>query len=200
MSTVRWFSTPTSQASAHIVIGRDGKCAQMVPLNMKAWHAGLSQLNGRTGCNEFTIGIELCNWGKLTYKNGIYKSSAGQNVYDNEVMSAPHKFTPDKIEYWEKYTDDQMNACIEVCKALREVYPIKDIVGHDDIATPKGRKVDPGPAFDMSKLKQGLGGNLNETAPITSGGIDTANELMLMKNDLEILLKRVNKILDRRTG
>jgi N-acetylmuramoyl-L-alanine amidase len=38
-----------------------------------------------------------------------------------------------------------------VCQALIEKYNIKEIVGHDDIAP--GRKVDPGPAFPMQKLK-----------------------------------------------
>ena len=30
------------------------------------------------------------------------------------------------------------------------------ITGHSDVATPKGRKIDPGPAFDWPRIKKAL--------------------------------------------
>ena len=36
---------------------------------------------------------------------------------------------------------------------LRTAYPITDCVGHCDIASPRGRKTDPGPNFDWAHLK-----------------------------------------------
>lgn len=47
------------KVSAHIVIDRKGQIEQFVPLNKRAWHAGVSQYNGRNNCNDFAIGIEL---------------------------------------------------------------------------------------------------------------------------------------------
>jgi len=47
------------QVSSHIVIHRDGMVSQYVPFNKRAWHAGLSEYQGRTKCNDFSIGIEL---------------------------------------------------------------------------------------------------------------------------------------------
>ena len=32
---------------------------QFVNFNQRAWHAGLSNYQGRSGCNDFSIGIEL---------------------------------------------------------------------------------------------------------------------------------------------
>lgn len=47
------------RVSAHILIRRDGNLTQYVPFNRRAWHAGLSQFEGRERCNDFSIGIEL---------------------------------------------------------------------------------------------------------------------------------------------
>jgi AmpD protein len=46
------------------------------------------------------------------------------------------------------YTGQQYRCLAQLVSALRERYPITDIVGHCDIAP--GRKTDPGPAFDWS--------------------------------------------------
>ena len=47
------------RVSAHFVIAREGSVTQFVDLNARAWHAGQSVFQGRTGCNDFSIGIEL---------------------------------------------------------------------------------------------------------------------------------------------
>lgn len=47
------------EVSAHLLIRRDGELVQFVPFNRRAWHAGVSCFAGRSGCNDFSIGIEL---------------------------------------------------------------------------------------------------------------------------------------------
>ncbi|MFM2484797.1 1,6-anhydro-N-acetylmuramyl-L-alanine amidase AmpD [Celerinatantimonas yamalensis] len=47
------------EVSAHLLIDRCGQYHQFVPFNRRAWHAGVSQFNGRENCNDFSIGIEL---------------------------------------------------------------------------------------------------------------------------------------------
>ena len=47
------------KVSSHILIRRDGEIIQFVPFNRRAWHAGESSFKGMTGCNDFSIGIEL---------------------------------------------------------------------------------------------------------------------------------------------
>ncbi|TEW51390.1 1,6-anhydro-N-acetylmuramyl-L-alanine amidase AmpD [Psychromonas algicola] len=47
------------EVSAHCVIRRDGIVEQYVPFHERAWHAGVSSFEGREGCNDFSIGIEL---------------------------------------------------------------------------------------------------------------------------------------------
>ena len=47
------------KVSAHLLIRRDGALLQFVALSNRAWHAGESCFEGRIGCNDFSIGIEL---------------------------------------------------------------------------------------------------------------------------------------------
>lgn len=53
-----------------------------------------------------------------------------------------------------EFTDEQYEAVAKLCKRLITKYDtIKDIVGHKDIALPKGRKTDPAP-WDADKFKK----------------------------------------------
>jgi AmpD protein len=45
--------------SAHFLLHRDGRIVQFVSTAQRAWHAGLSSFEGRNGCNDFSIGIEI---------------------------------------------------------------------------------------------------------------------------------------------
>jgi N-acetyl-anhydromuramoyl-L-alanine amidase len=47
------------RVSSHFLIRRDGELLQFVPLERRAWHAGVSSWRGRERCNDFSIGVEL---------------------------------------------------------------------------------------------------------------------------------------------
>lgn len=47
------------KVSSHFLIRRDGQIVQFVSCHKRAWHAGVSEWNGRQRCNDFSIGIEL---------------------------------------------------------------------------------------------------------------------------------------------
>ena len=60
-NTARTFLDFTANISAHFVVGRTGEIVQTVPLERRAWHAGVSELEGVSDVNDYSIGIELVN-------------------------------------------------------------------------------------------------------------------------------------------
>lgn len=56
------------------------------------------------------------------------------------------------------FTKEQMDTLVELCCSLCSRYNIKvsGIVGHSDVAVPKGRKVDPGKHFPWSSFRERL--------------------------------------------
>ncbi len=47
------------KVSAHFFVRRNGQITQFVPCTKRAWHAGESLWQGRSCCNDFSLGIEL---------------------------------------------------------------------------------------------------------------------------------------------
>jgi len=64
------------KVSSHILINRTGEITQYVPFNKRAWHAGESEYQGRTVCNDFSIGIELEGVDDCPYERAQYVTLA----------------------------------------------------------------------------------------------------------------------------
>ncbi|GIU46749.1 1,6-anhydro-N-acetylmuramyl-L-alanine amidase AmpD [Shewanella algidipiscicola] len=58
--------------SAHFLIRRDGELVQYVSCDDRAWHAGVSCYEGREGCNDFAIGVELEGTDDIAYTYAQY--------------------------------------------------------------------------------------------------------------------------------
>lgn len=115
-----WLCNPVAKVSAHLVIAKTGQIWQLVPFNLRAWHAGRSEYLGRPDVNGFSIGIENVGIG-------------------------------------DKWPEEQIQANIDVIKALCEAYDIYDVVGHDEVAIPPGRKADPGPNYPWKRIGDACG-------------------------------------------
>jgi N-acetyl-anhydromuramoyl-L-alanine amidase len=61
------------RVSAHFLIARDGALIQFVGCADRAWHAGESLFEGRTRCNDFSLGIELEGTDTLAYTDAQYE-------------------------------------------------------------------------------------------------------------------------------
>ncbi len=67
-------------ASAHLLIGREGQVWKLVEFDREAYHAGASILNGRNGCNRFTLGIELIGTQDSGFTRQQYEALATQLI------------------------------------------------------------------------------------------------------------------------
>lgn len=104
---------------------------QLVPENMRAWHAGASGWRGRTNLNDTSIGIELENKGYSTTLLG-------------------KKFYP--------FPPAQIDLLADLSKGIIAHYQIepRNVVAHSDIAPQ--RKDDPGPLFPWQQMaERGIG-------------------------------------------
>ncbi|VVD73675.1 N-acetyl-anhydromuranmyl-L-alanine amidase [Pandoraea eparura] len=64
------------QVSSHFLVRRDGALQQFVSCDARAWHAGASSFDGRTRCNDFSIGVELEGTDDLPYTAAQYDTLA----------------------------------------------------------------------------------------------------------------------------
>ncbi len=161
-SSAKWLQNPSAKASAHLVIGKAGEIIQLAPFNIRTWHAGRSSWKGRSGLNQYSIGIEIDNAGPLTLTADGYQTHFGAKVENKDVVLASHKLETNQ-RGWQAYTSKQLEVVEQVCMALTEAYGIQEIVGHEDIAP--SRKRDPGPAFPMAALQSKVIYGRNEDLP-----------------------------------
>ena len=61
------------KVSSHFVINREGNLIQYVSCNKRAWHAGVSEWNGKKNCNDYSIGIELEGSDHIEYTKSQYE-------------------------------------------------------------------------------------------------------------------------------
>jgi N-acetylmuramoyl-L-alanine amidase len=159
--------TAKVQAAAQLVIDRDGTVYQCTPLEDRAWHAGPSTLwKGQPlkpgqNVNDWTIGIEIANWGQLkagpggSYVNYLGKPFTGQ-VYVHQDGTQPPT-------YWEAFPETQVQAVIQAAKVLTHKYPAitrDNVLGHRDVDP--ARKVDPGPAWPMKRFLDAVYGSADD--------------------------------------
>lgn len=149
-TSIQWLTNRNANASAHLVIGRDGTITQLVRFDRAAWHAGRSRWKDIVGLNRYSIGIELDNAGRLHPQGDHWRAWFGGEYQDHEVIEAVHK-NESAPSGWHVFTEPQLQAAVTVSSLLVNKYSLEDILGHDDISP--GRKVDPGPAFPMESFR-----------------------------------------------
>ena len=76
------------RVSAHFLIRRDGETIQFVPCEKRAWHAGESCWQGRSRCNDYSIGIELEGSDSVPFADVQYNALAC--AYPRAAKAVPH--------------------------------------------------------------------------------------------------------------
>ena len=79
-----WLCSKESQVSAHYLVHRCGRIVRMVPEARRAWHAGVGAWGGSGDVNTHSVGIEICNTGRMPFA-AVQMDAVGRLVRD--VMS-----------------------------------------------------------------------------------------------------------------
>lgn len=147
--TLLWFSSRArssgiGNSSAHEVVSPEGEIITVVnPLTTVAWHAGRA--------NNWAIGIEHVNCGKLTHRERINKFYyRGSIPYTIDWDRPPAKVEGD---FWEPYTTPQVLANILFKRlARRVVHTLRksDFTQHSAISP--SRKIDCGPLWPIQEI------------------------------------------------
>jgi N-acetylmuramoyl-L-alanine amidase len=145
--------TPGGRVSAHLVVDRDGTVTQLLPFDTVAWHAGASDWGGRTGFNNFSLGIEIDNAGRLQPQGDHFVSWRGHPYAAEDALLETHR-NEQQPSWWHRYPPAQLDVVTDLCSLLTETYRMRYILGHEEIAPQ--RKQDPGPAFPLDELRQRL--------------------------------------------
>ncbi len=134
--TISWFQNPSSNVSAHYVIGYSGDITQMVSLSKKAWHA--------TYYNSRSIGIEMA--GKA-YDPGTW----GEDNFEALV----------ELVSWlcSKYNIPTIRPTGDAYDYPGNKITLSGIVGHDQLQP--WNKDDPGPYFDWEEFLEKVSSNLD---------------------------------------
>jgi N-acetylmuramoyl-L-alanine amidase len=118
---------------------------QLVDEDKRAWHAGKSYWQGRTGLNDHSIGVEIVN--------------VPECQWDNELGPTKQEHGSNRLCIFPDYDPQQIEVVIKLAQGILarhpDIHPTA-VIGHSDIAF--NRKNDPGPRFPWFELYQaGIG-------------------------------------------
>jgi N-acetyl-anhydromuramyl-L-alanine amidase AmpD len=156
-ATIRsWETDNRGKIGTHFVIGGinlktndskfDGTIVKCIPDDFFAWHLGSTSKDGiNFEMHKTSIGIEICNFGYLTQKNGKFYTYTNQEVPSKYVEDLGFKFRG--YQYWHKYTQKQIDSLQSVLHMLSKKYNIDLGKGLKE----RLNKLTPAQAFDYSK-------------------------------------------------
>jgi N-acetyl-anhydromuramyl-L-alanine amidase AmpD len=128
LSVAKYFDTKPERVATAFIIGANGTIVQCFSSRDWAYHLGLKESIFKASkvpylsLDPISIGIEVCNWGPLSFKNGKYYNYVGGEVNPSNVttLEVPYK----KHKHWFTYTDAQIESLRQLVVYLCETYDI----------------------------------------------------------------------------
>lgn len=128
-----WASNPERVATCVAIAGPgstdgDGKIVQGFSSKYWAYHLGIkpvvfSQFGvPYTNLDKISIGIEICNWGQLSFTGGKFYNYVGGEVPENQVikLDVPYK----RHIYFHNYSDAQIQSVKDLLLLWKDKYGI----------------------------------------------------------------------------
>lgn len=150
--SLRWLLKNKMKA---VVIGPTGRL-HFPPNWDTLWgpHAGPSKHPVLGGAlSRKLLGIEVANEGKLTKKGDKFYTWFGTVVPKERVNHYPRDVGNIQAGYYAAFTKPQMDALVNFLFDLKRrfnQFNFDYVLGHDEVATPRGRKNDPGGSLGMT--------------------------------------------------
>ncbi len=105
------------KVSAHFVVDRQGDITQFVACDRRAWHAGVSTWQGRSGCNDYAIGIEMIGDERTPFTSAQYRETArlckmlmqrypaisSERIVGHQDIAPGRKWDPGKQWDWQHF-------------------------------------------------------------------------------------------------
>lgn len=143
-----------------LTLSKDGTLWQGHPLNKWGSHAGdaLAHNNWGKQVSMHTVGVEIMSAGALKMKqDGTFWTYWGEmvpleNVREFHAEGDPADNRTQTSGYYEIFTEAQEATLIQLCMWLADNVPcfsIDNILGHDEVEWPAGRKSDPGGSLSL---------------------------------------------------
>lgn len=148
VSVAKYFDTKPERVATAFIIGANGTIVQCFSSKDWAYHLGLKESIFKANkvpyisLDPISIGIEVCNWGPLTFKNNKYYNYVGGEVNASHVttLEKPYK----GYKHWFTYTDAQIESLRQLVEYLCETYDIpkdyNESIWDIDIDALKGNK------------------------------------------------------------
>jgi N-acetyl-anhydromuramyl-L-alanine amidase AmpD len=125
----------------------NGQIVKCIPDEYFAWHLGSTSADKiNLQMHIHSIGIEICNFGYLTERNGRFFTWTGRQVADKYVEDLGFSFRG--YRYWHKYTEEQIDSLYVLTKHLSRKWNIDTNVGLKDWIN---KSKNPADAFNFSE-------------------------------------------------
>lgn len=179
-SVDNWFTSKNNdRASAHFCVGRKGEIHQYVPIEERAWHAGLAK-----GAGKFAT-AELVQWypnvNPNAYTVGIEHEGYEDNGLDGTLTEEQFWASVWLHKYIQLYVIEKFGNTIEFDK--------KHVIGHFQV-DPRRKPNCPGPNFPWERL-------YNELAIINKMSMKDAENRIKHKVNGENMIEVANTLLFR---
>lgn len=128
VAVAKYFNNKEGKVATAFIIGARGTIVQCFSSKNWAYHLGLKQdIFTEAGVSyksldKISVGIEICNYGPLTKRNGYYYNYVGGKVDYTEVTTLDKKYKG--YIYWQSYTDAQIESTRQLLVYLCDTYNI----------------------------------------------------------------------------
>lgn len=132
LEAVNWWEQTPDRVGTALLVDRNGDPLQCFEINRWAYHLGVTTGTGKT--TRQSVGIEIASYGFVFpegegkdlkyYAYPMYPNKSRKVLIANDqVIKLDKPFRG--FQYWHKYTDEQVETIVELCRYLVDRFKIK---------------------------------------------------------------------------